>query len=897
VGRDTELEMLHASWREGFRGVVALVGLGGAGKTALAARFLEDLLTADDAPRPDGLFVWSFYQQPDTGLFLQEAYHYFARGAAPPAKGAGILHLLHDALAVGGPHLLVLDGLERVQRQESSGAYGQIEDPLLKGLLSRLSEANSRTTVLVTSRFPLTDLATFQTRTYRLVELGGLDSAAAQALLRYRGVEGHDATLMALVDAYGAHALTLDHLGGVIGQFLGGDARRAPEAPALGPPGSDRQALRLARLLRAYEEHLPPPELALLCRLCLLRRSVTEEQIGQLFLCAPSVHARTIRELRSQVARLSGLKEVSAQEMRDLAEDIARFIEGALAAGPIAGPEGAIRNEVLKAAQAILDQPPGVNEAELMELVRLYAVADLDVQTDQRPLSAGDRDALRYMHARWLELRGRAVLPTQQTLNPALQQAFDALGWKRQASRPPEEFHPDDTIYAVRRFENTLRFLNGKHFALRRIRDLCQFYQRKWSLAGPLAPLDAAGLSEVLEALVGRHLAIREADGSFSIHPAVRDHFYRLAIAGEQHGWHDVLREQMVSLVQQPGLRLPHDRATLDLIEEAIFHALQARRTHEAEWLYREVLGGMRHLAWKLGEMARGLRILRGFESCPDPTALVWFLRALGEFEEAYAKHAMPYFRADIRMLQGRLPEVAAEEDDTRSATAAFLMGRTKDLPPDILGCAIPRFQLQLYLGQFDAVVRSTGLESLYNHIGLEGDRARHRLLLAEAARRRADMDACRKHLEGAAQWILHSGSVEHMCLLHLTQARASRDSGELAGARRTVEEGLRLAQRCGLRLYHISLLCEQAEVFLREGDATASEAAAREALAQASAEDCQFQWGAAEATHLVGQALAARGDDQAAYEVLRTALGLRQNLGDPRFAQTERLLVRIRKK
>ena len=85
------------------------------------------------------------------------------------------------------------------------------------------------------------------------------------------------------MESYGAHALTLDHLGGLIGQFLGGDPRRAPEAPALAAPGGDRQALRLVRLLRAYEEHLPPIELALLCRLCLLRNSVGEAQLFRLF--------------------------------------------------------------------------------------------------------------------------------------------------------------------------------------------------------------------------------------------------------------------------------------------------------------------------------------------------------------------------------------------------------------------------------------------------------------------------------------------------------------------------------------------------------------------------------------------------------------------------------------
>ncbi len=126
VGRQAELDELLALWRSGVPGVVALVGLGGAGKTAIAARLVAELCRPEEPSRPEGLFVWSFYQEPDAGYFLSEAYRYFARGQGDPAvaRGAGLLHLLREALAVGGPHLLVLDGLERVQRQKSDGPGG-----------------------------------------------------------------------------------------------------------------------------------------------------------------------------------------------------------------------------------------------------------------------------------------------------------------------------------------------------------------------------------------------------------------------------------------------------------------------------------------------------------------------------------------------------------------------------------------------------------------------------------------------------------------------------------------------------------------------------------------------------------------------------------------------------
>jgi hypothetical protein len=161
VGREEELAAVRDLWTSGFRGVLALVGLGGAGKTAIAGRFLEEVLAGPSACLPQGLFVWSFYQEPDAGLFLQEAYRYFGgETGAPSAKGIGVFHLLREALSNGGPHLLVLDGLERVQRQKEARPeqFGQIEDPLLKALLIRIADGMGQTTALITSRFPLPDL-------------------------------------------------------------------------------------------------------------------------------------------------------------------------------------------------------------------------------------------------------------------------------------------------------------------------------------------------------------------------------------------------------------------------------------------------------------------------------------------------------------------------------------------------------------------------------------------------------------------------------------------------------------------------------------------------------------------------------------------------------------------
>jgi hypothetical protein len=908
VGREEELAELRGYWMTGFRGVLALVGLGGAGKTAIAARFLDELLGSNHLARPDGLFVWSFYQEPDAGLFLQEAYNYFTAGnsTTTPAKGAGLLHLLRDALAAGGPHLLLLDGLERVQQpgRTPTDVFGQVEDPLLKGLLTRIAEGMGHTTVLVTSRFPLTDLQPFQGQGYRHLDVGGLSLPAAVALLRSRGVHGDEDTLVHLIETYGAHALTLDHLGGLIGQFLDGDPRRAPDLPAVTTPGvgrisnpsySDRQALRLARLLRAYEEHLPPVELALLCRLCLLRRSVSEAQIAQLFLCSPAVHARTVRELGDMLESLPGAPHAPEDDWLDLTESIGTTILEALCTSPIAGPKEAFLQEIRLVAEKGLEQSQTASACDFAEIVRLYAGTALDQPTDELPLRPEERRRLGSLYQRYTALREHPLI-TPKAPPSQLEQLWKVLSKpSKPAYHPGEDLSPHDLERAFRKVQKRLQHFTYKHFALRRVRELCRLYQQKWTLAGPLATLNAADLHKVLASLVERHLVLREADGSFSVHPAVRDHFTGLAKASEQASWHDLLREQLVSLIQRPGVRRPEDRATLDLAEEAIYHALQAGRTDWAVAIYQEQLGGLRHLGWKLGEMNRGLRILREFNPCPDRWALAWYRRALGDLEEAYRHNGLPSFRADIRLLQGRLPQVAKEGDSARTALAAFLMGQGKELPPDPFGCVIPRDQIWLYRGPLPDGRHSALHERFYHDIGWEGDRVRCQLLQAEVARRQADLARCREYLELASGWILHSGSVEHLCLLHLVRARVARTVGDGEAAQCAVHEGLHLARQCGLGLYHIELLCEQAEICLARADSPVAEQVAGEALERASAADCQFVWGAAEAGHLLGQSLMAQRRFPEARAVLNRALELRQRIGDPKIRQTEQLLAILR--
>ena len=181
-------------------------------------------------------------------------------------------------------------------------------------------------------------------------------------------------------------------------------------------------------------------------------------------------------------------------------------------------------------------------------------------------------------------------------------------------------------------------------------------------------------------------------------------------------------------------------------------------------------------------------------------------------------------------------------------------MGRTTRLPDQPLGCVVPRAQILLYQGRSAQAWLAAEPEEVYEMIGWEDDRSRCQLYRAEAALPDGRYAEHGRALEAAARWVLHSGSVEHLCLYHLVRARIAKRAGDVRAAQLDVNEGLHLARQSGLGLYQIELLCVQAELLLGGAQAaapllgggrrTAAERSAREAVRLATAPECQFAWG-----------------------------------------------------
>ena len=308
-------------WRGGGPGVCALVGMGGAGKTAIAERFLNALpnvmpvgqasslsssvaTSPDEAthidpplPQPHSVFVYSFYDDDKPENFFRNLQMWL-EGTPRLETVLTVGPLMFLVQQRQG--LIILDGLEKVQESGARGGFGRLISPSLRDLLNHIACGSApELSVLVTSRFPLADLRDSQPRFFRPIAVDQIDVAAGVGLLRDRGVRGTDVQLAPVVEQCGRHALTVDLAGGYIKEYGGGnpatplDLGTAEElqAEAEQEPDDDKrrvlkQGIRFARIAQRYREAMLTSDeaaLALLERICLFRLGVDCETLAAIF--------------------------------------------------------------------------------------------------------------------------------------------------------------------------------------------------------------------------------------------------------------------------------------------------------------------------------------------------------------------------------------------------------------------------------------------------------------------------------------------------------------------------------------------------------------------------------------------------------------------------------------
>ena len=279
-GRQDVLKDLQLWWEDPVHPdrVCSLVAIGGAGKTAIIERFLKGI---KKDKLKGNILVWSFYEEPNTDAFLEEACMVFAGETGEGVSGR--LQRLQRALSGSDPHLLVLDGLERVQSIGKAGrAKGDLEDHRLKNLLRSIANGLGRTRALITSRFKLTDLEQWEGAGYRSNRLEVLDEKAAIEVLRAWKVKGEEAQLLDLAESFGRHALSVSVLGSYLNHYCHGDPKGVEELNLDELSEDEPQAARLSRILAGYAKALSAEERGLLVRLSVFPNGVSVEILGYL---------------------------------------------------------------------------------------------------------------------------------------------------------------------------------------------------------------------------------------------------------------------------------------------------------------------------------------------------------------------------------------------------------------------------------------------------------------------------------------------------------------------------------------------------------------------------------------------------------------------------------------
>lgn len=248
VGRQTLVADL-STWiqdRDDARRVIALIAIGGAGKTALAQRVGH------------GAFTWSFYQDDRCDALIDAL---LSRLGQPLQPHGTRLERLEHALTCATPLLILLDGLERVQADGTGDrARGELADPVLRRLLRAIAAGLGTSKVLITSRYPVLDLQPWSASTHASIPLPPMAPHEATALLSSWGLSDP----AALADRVGGHALSLAVVGAYVRECLGGRSDRYRGLELSEARRDSALARRLHDVLSAHVSVLTPLERSVL---------------------------------------------------------------------------------------------------------------------------------------------------------------------------------------------------------------------------------------------------------------------------------------------------------------------------------------------------------------------------------------------------------------------------------------------------------------------------------------------------------------------------------------------------------------------------------------------------------------------------------------------------------
>ena len=265
-GREKELAVLDAAWKNPQANVLSLVAWGGVGKTALVNKWLSQM-GADHYRGAERVYGWSFYsqgaaegRQVSADPFIAAALAWFGdpdpNAGSPWDKGERLAELVKRERT-----LLILDGLEPLQNPPPVET-GCIKDPALVALLRELARQNPGL-VIISTRLAVDDLKDCADCAAIQIDLENLSPEAGAVYLAHLGVDGTDAERQAAAKDFGGHALALTLMGSYLKVVHRGDVRKRKEIPRL--TDDQRQGAHARRMMEAYERWFAgKPELDIL---------------------------------------------------------------------------------------------------------------------------------------------------------------------------------------------------------------------------------------------------------------------------------------------------------------------------------------------------------------------------------------------------------------------------------------------------------------------------------------------------------------------------------------------------------------------------------------------------------------------------------------------------------
>lgn len=280
VGRDAELEAMERAWGEKRTRILALVGAGGMGKTALVNRWIG--LGGDKNRGAERIFAWSFHGQGLEGYrsasdaFFSEALAWFGDPCPDDGEWYSKAHRLATRLREART-LLILDGLEVLLSGENEG-YFPDQEPVL-ALLQDLTQEFSGL-VLLSSRVAPRELSGIGAGVFEQISIEGLPVEQGVSLLRESGVEGCEVSLSRKVEMLWGHPLSLALLGEVGLSALQDES--VPELVADDIWAADGvTGRRIAHLVDRYEALLDPRKRAILYVLALFDDLIRQDLLEQ----------------------------------------------------------------------------------------------------------------------------------------------------------------------------------------------------------------------------------------------------------------------------------------------------------------------------------------------------------------------------------------------------------------------------------------------------------------------------------------------------------------------------------------------------------------------------------------------------------------------------------------